>query len=199
MQTAAACGKRTGAGPTTSSAGPGIRLRAVSERPRRSSDEISLDFIASGSSLSEDLYPGRTAWDLPEFRRNRASFLTNLLPRLVCARRPSAWPQEVLKMNHEQPLRFAEEAEPMPRLIRLPDVLEATGLARSTVYRLVAEHRFPAPVKLAARAVAGAATTCGSGSTNVRAFRRGDPISDSARRPRSLHLQSPWPATIASE
>jgi prophage regulatory protein len=37
--------------------------------------------------------------------------------------------------------------------MRLPAVLQATGLARSTVYRLIAEHAFPAPVKLAKRAV----------------------------------------------
>ncbi len=40
-----------------------------------------------------------------------------------------------------------------PIFLRLPAVLRATGLGRSTVYRLVAEHRFPAPVKLASRAV----------------------------------------------
>ncbi|MGH7186797.1 MAG: helix-turn-helix transcriptional regulator, partial [Pseudomonadota bacterium] len=44
--------------------------------------------------------------------------------------------------------------EPIPRLLRLPAVLQATGLARSTVYRMVAEHTFPAPVKLGRRAVA---------------------------------------------
>ena len=39
-------------------------------------------------------------------------------------------------------------------LLRLPTVLRATGLARSTVYKLVAERKFPAPVELTARAVA---------------------------------------------
>jgi prophage regulatory protein len=43
--------------------------------------------------------------------------------------------------------------EPLPKLLRLPAVLQATGLARSTVYRMVAERKFPAPVKLAKRAV----------------------------------------------
>lgn len=37
--------------------------------------------------------------------------------------------------------------------MRLPAVLQATGLARSTVYRLMAEHTFPALVKLAKRAM----------------------------------------------
>ena len=41
----------------------------------------------------------------------------------------------------------------MPRFLRLPAVLLATGLGRSTVYRMIAEHRFPAPVKVAKRAV----------------------------------------------
>lgn len=41
----------------------------------------------------------------------------------------------------------------MPPMLRLPAVLKVTGLGRSTVYRMVAEHTFPAPVKLAKRAV----------------------------------------------
>ncbi len=43
--------------------------------------------------------------------------------------------------------------ESIPRIMRLPAVLNETGLTRSTVYRLMAEHTFPAPVKLAKRAV----------------------------------------------
>ena len=39
------------------------------------------------------------------------------------------------------------------RILRLPAVLQATELARATVYRLIAEHTFPAPIKLARRAV----------------------------------------------
>ena len=42
----------------------------------------------------------------------------------------------------------------LPRLERLPTVLRRTGLSRSTVYRLVAEKGFPAPVQLGARSVA---------------------------------------------
>ena len=41
----------------------------------------------------------------------------------------------------------------LPQIYRLHDVLKETGLGRSTVYRMVAEHTFPAPVKLAKRAV----------------------------------------------
>ena len=39
------------------------------------------------------------------------------------------------------------------QLLRLPAVMRTTGLARSTVYRLIAEHSFPGPVKLSKRAV----------------------------------------------
>ncbi|MEQ9011587.1 AlpA family transcriptional regulator [Algiphilus sp.] len=38
-------------------------------------------------------------------------------------------------------------------ILRLPEVLERTGLTRSTLYGLVAQGRFPRPVRLAARAV----------------------------------------------
>jgi predicted DNA-binding transcriptional regulator AlpA len=38
--------------------------------------------------------------------------------------------------------------------IRLPDVRKATGLGRSTIYRLISEGQFPKPIKLAARSVA---------------------------------------------
>ncbi|MBS0448238.1 MAG: AlpA family phage regulatory protein [Proteobacteria bacterium] len=34
-------------------------------------------------------------------------------------------------------------------LVRLPGVIRMTGLGRSTIYRLMAERKFPAPVKLA--------------------------------------------------
>jgi prophage regulatory protein len=37
--------------------------------------------------------------------------------------------------------------------LRLGEVMRITGLARSTVYRLMAEHGFPAPCRLSRRAV----------------------------------------------
>lgn len=40
------------------------------------------------------------------------------------------------------------------KLLRLPQVREAVGFSRSEIYRLVALHRFPAPVPLGERAVA---------------------------------------------
>jgi prophage regulatory protein len=42
----------------------------------------------------------------------------------------------------------------MPKkILRLPIVLDRTGLSRSTVYQRVTEGRFPRPVSLGARAV----------------------------------------------
>jgi prophage regulatory protein len=56
-------------------------------------------------------------------------------------------------MDRLNPSMNPQAREPLQRFLRLPAVLQATGLARSTVYRMVAEHTFPAPVKLAKRAV----------------------------------------------
>jgi len=57
-------------------------------------------------------------------------------------------------MNGKEITSQPQSHESIQRLLRLPAVLQATGLTRSTVYRLIAEHTFPAPVKLAKRAVA---------------------------------------------
>ncbi|KKO47708.1 AlpA family transcriptional regulator [Arsukibacterium sp. MJ3] len=40
------------------------------------------------------------------------------------------------------------------KLIKLKAVMDCTGLARSTVYKFIAEDRFPKPVKLGTRMVA---------------------------------------------
>jgi prophage regulatory protein len=66
------------------------------------------------------------------------------------------------------PQRQPPGIEPMPRVLRLPAVLLATGLTRSTVYRLMAEQTFPRSVKLAKRAV-------GWRHEDVRAWVRGRP------------------------
>lgn len=39
-------------------------------------------------------------------------------------------------------------------LLRLPAVLERTGLGRSSLYAAIQEGRFPEPIRLSARAVA---------------------------------------------
>ncbi|MBD3821176.1 MAG: AlpA family transcriptional regulator [Thiotrichales bacterium] len=40
------------------------------------------------------------------------------------------------------------------KVLRLPAVIEKTGLSRSSIYRLIQEGKFPPPVKLSARASA---------------------------------------------
>ena len=40
-----------------------------------------------------------------------------------------------------------------PVFLRMPTVMRITGLGRSTIYRLMAERKFPSPVKLAGRAI----------------------------------------------
>lgn len=39
------------------------------------------------------------------------------------------------------------------RIIRLKDVIDSTGLARSTIYKYIAENIFPKPVSLGERCV----------------------------------------------
>ena len=41
-----------------------------------------------------------------------------------------------------------------PPLLRMRAVTRMTGLGRSTIYRLVAQNKFPSPVRLANRAIA---------------------------------------------
>lgn len=38
--------------------------------------------------------------------------------------------------------------------LRMPSVLRRTGLGRSTIYRLMSQHKFPPPVRLSGRAIA---------------------------------------------
>lgn len=48
----------------------------------------------------------------------------------------------------------AAEPRRTPRLIRLPEVRHRVGLGRSTIYRWMAEGRFPKPVQLGGYVVA---------------------------------------------
>lgn len=41
-----------------------------------------------------------------------------------------------------------------PRLLRLPMVIRITGLARSTIYRMIARQQFPGPLRIGQRCVA---------------------------------------------
>ena len=48
----------------------------------------------------------------------------------------------------------AQHPSSAPRLLRLPTVLDRVGLRRSLIYEMMADGRFPAPVKVSGRAVA---------------------------------------------
>ncbi|MFL1552919.1 MULTISPECIES: helix-turn-helix transcriptional regulator [Pseudomonas] len=39
------------------------------------------------------------------------------------------------------------------RIIRLKEVIDSTGLARSTIYKYIGEGRFPSPVSLGGRSI----------------------------------------------
>lgn len=52
----------------------------------------------------------------------------------------------------EPPLGRSEAVTPV--FLRMPTVMRMTGLGRSTIYRLIADRKFPSPVRLGPRAVA---------------------------------------------
>ena len=47
----------------------------------------------------------------------------------------------------------SEQGNPSSDLLRMPAVVQRTGLGRSTIYRLMASKQFPLPVRLASRAI----------------------------------------------
>ena len=54
--------------------------------------------------------------------------------------------------RHTPPVQPSADAA-MPRLLTLRDVTAATALSRSAVYALMAESRFPKPIRIGSRAV----------------------------------------------
>lgn len=57
-------------------------------------------------------------------------------------------------MHHDRGDVIASpETSKLGVLLRMPAVVRQTGLARSTIYRLMASNEFPRPVRLARRAV----------------------------------------------
>lgn len=53
-----------------------------------------------------------------------------------------------------QAIASRDDVDPPSLFLRLPAVMKLTGLGRSTIYRMVADNRFPCPVRIASRAVA---------------------------------------------
>jgi len=43
----------------------------------------------------------------------------------------------------------------MYKVIRMPIVIQYTGLAKSTIYKKIAQKEFPEPISLSAKAVGG--------------------------------------------
>jgi predicted DNA-binding transcriptional regulator AlpA len=69
--------------------------------------------------------------------------------RLVGHPRPRRIDEPVIDGSfslHE--VQHALESVSVRVLLRLPIVIQATGLGRSTIYKLVAEKKFPAPARL---------------------------------------------------
>ena len=58
-----------------------------------------------------------------------------------------------MNLSHSSSQSQVASPEPVPRIMRLPAVLLATGLTRSSLYRLMAQRAFPTPVKLDKRSV----------------------------------------------
>ena len=58
-------------------------------------------------------------------------------------------------MRHRQPEDQEQIADSeTAHFLRIAVVIRLTGLGRSTIYRLIAEDKFPSPVRLAKRAIA---------------------------------------------
>ena len=57
-------------------------------------------------------------------------------------------------MHHDLPEPVTTRLHPDPLFLRMPTVVRLTGLGRTTIYRLIADHKFPSPVRLGPRAVA---------------------------------------------
>jgi prophage regulatory protein len=61
---------------------------------------------------------------------------------------------EALSMHAHKSAHTAERSHERSVFLRMRSVISMTGLARSTIYRLVAQKQFPSPLRLAVRAIA---------------------------------------------
>ena len=57
-------------------------------------------------------------------------------------------------MQHPSASPIASYDQLSTVFLRMPSVMQMTGLGRSTIYRLMAQQQFPCPVRLGVRAVA---------------------------------------------
>ena len=58
-----------------------------------------------------------------------------------------------MQTDHSPTARREGGTSAMPTLLTLRDVTRATALSRSAVYALMAESRFPKPIRIGSRAV----------------------------------------------
>lgn len=73
----------------------------------------------------------------------RNAFTAPISPRLSAAHAPEP----------DRPDHDGQGPRPMSRLLTRPQVERRTGLARSTLYRMMRSNRFPLPVRVGRRAV----------------------------------------------
>lgn len=58
-------------------------------------------------------------------------------------------------MQHRTDIFFTTQVDRVaPVFLRMSSLVRVTGLGRSTIYRLIADQKFPSPVRLGPRAVA---------------------------------------------
>lgn len=73
-------------------------------------------------------------------------------------------------MLHVHTALSPDRQDPSPPVfLRMRSVMKITGLGRSTIYRLIANHEFPNPVRLTSRAVAWR-------STDINAWSEARPV-----------------------
>ena len=80
--------------------------------------------------------------------------------------------------NPQAPTAEQPSARAMPKLLTLRDVTAATALSRSAVYAMMADSRFPKPIRIGSRAVRWV-------EQEVRDFIASRPRAGSDRLPRS--------------
>ena len=56
-------------------------------------------------------------------------------------------------MAQPNPIRNSTPLDPGHRFARMAAVVQMTGLCRATIYRMIADKRFPAQVRIGSRAV----------------------------------------------
>lgn len=68
----------------------------------------------------------------------------------------------------------------MDRILRLPDVIQQTGLSRASIYRQMSAHEFPGQVRLGPRAVGWRESEIETWLGNRPASRQDPPAVDGA-------------------